>query len=226
MRLATYSILALVFSSTACLRSTAFHCDSNADCGSGGTCSVGFCAFADPACASGTRFADSAGSYANQCVGDQGPDGGVDSGLIDAATDGPIQAGCPSGYNTITGGQGAHRYQLVTTVNDWVSQRDVCAATSTSAYLAIPDDATEFAALNTLTTATQFWVGISDQATEGTFVTVKGGAPAFVMWASGQPDNNANGQGEDCVAVSKLSGDMSDERCGQTMLPAICECEP
>jgi hypothetical protein len=226
MRIATYSILALALGTTACLRSTAFQCDTNADCGAGGTCAaVGFCSFPDPECASGERYADSAGTYANECVGGVTGDAGVDgSSIFDAPPgDGPILAGCPIGYNTISGGQGTHRYQLITTTSNWSTQRDACAATSSSAYLAIPDDANELSALATLGATTMFWVGISDTGTEGTFLTVTGAVPPFLPWGPDQPDNNAGGPGEDCVAATATQ--LSDERC-QTNLRAICECEP
>jgi hypothetical protein len=56
-----------------CIRgNAAFHCESNADCTSGGmfgTCEpVGYCSFGDASCPSGTRFGSLSGPYANQCT--------------------------------------------------------------------------------------------------------------------------------------------------------------
>jgi hypothetical protein len=226
MRLATSSILLLAFSTTACLRSTAFQCETSAECGTGASCeAVGYCSVSDSSCDSGMRFTDSAGTYANQCVGDpNGSDGGVTDGMSDAGSDGPLPAGCPTGYNTITGGQGTHLYLLIPTTDDWITQRDFCATTSSSAYLAVPDEATELTALATLGATTMLWVGITDQTTEGAYLTVKGTAATFLPWATGQPDNNAMGLGEDCVAATATT--FTDERCAQTNLRAVCECEP
>lgn len=207
-----------------CLRDTAFHCATNAECGTSGTCQtdVGFCSEPDPMCASGHRFGSSAGSYANQCVGDVGPgDAGVDSpGNGDAPIDAP-STGCPNGYATIPGGQGNHRYQLIGMAENWGTQRSFCAATSGAAYLAIPDDQAELDAIQTLGAATQVWVGITDSAMENTWLNVKGQPQTFLPWDTGQPDNA--GPGEDCVITQ--GSKLRDERCS-TKYRAVCECEP
>lgn len=208
-----------------CLRDTSFRCATSSDCGAGGTCQtdVGFCSEPDPACASGFRFGSSAGSYANECVGGGGqPDAGVDASTGgDASIDAPVPAGCPSGYNTINGGQGTHRYQLINMAENWGTQRAFCAATSSSAYLAIPDDQSELDAIQTLGAAPQVWVGITDSAMENTWRNVKGVVQTFLPWNTGQPDDA--GPGEDCVITQ--GNKLSDERCS-TKFRAVCECEP
>jgi hypothetical protein len=141
-----------------------------------------------------------------------------------APTDAPVTSGCPAGFASIAGGQGAHRYKLINSTDDWSEQRGKCAAMSSSAYLAIPDDATELGAIATLSAASASWVGISDTATEGAFVTVKGVAATFLPWDGGQPDN-AGPQGEDCVMIQTSSSKLRDEKCG-TKYRAVCECEP
>lgn len=203
-----------------CLPHSDYHCTTNDQCGSSGTCeSVGYCSFPDTSCTGGARFGTGAGSYENQCVGEVAIDGGID-------TPPPIDAppgGCPAGYLTITGGTTAHKYKLITGIADWSTQMASCAATSASAYLAIPDDAGELTALSTLAAVAQYWVGISDTATEGTFVTVKGAPAPTTLWAPGQPDNSGPG-GSDCVAGLMATSTLDDLRCN-TKLRAICECE-
>ena len=222
----TWLVVLLSVSSAACLRSTAFRCETNDDCSGGGTCAaVGYCSFPDPACASGARFGESAGTFSNQCVGDQPiADAGVnDSSGVDAAIDAPISVGCPAGYAEITGGQGNHRYRLISSTANWTNQRNLCAATSGSAYLAIPNDAVELAALGALAAATtRFWIGLTDAATEMTWLTVKGDPAPYLSWENGQPDDS--NPGEDCAASNAT--EMRDERCNNTQLWAICECEP
>lgn len=70
-----------------------------------------------------------------------------------------------------------------------------------------------------------FWIGVTDMATEGTFIEIgSGNAAPFLTWGMGQPDNDGN---QDCVLAT--SGIMFDEICidpsgnGYT---GVCECEP
>ena len=219
-------VLASLLASVGCLRQTTFHCNNNTDCGATGVCEAqGLCSFPDSTCTgSQQRFGDSAGSLANQCV-----DGGnpmVDAGdIIDAPPliDGPdidAAGGCPSGYNALTGAN--HLYKLVPTAT-WNAQDAGCKATSpSSAYLAIPDDAAELAAFATLAVTGKFWVGITDSATEGTFLTVKGAPQVFLPWAPGEPDDGMGGQ--DCVSGISAT-QIETDKCS-TQFPAICECEP
>jgi len=208
--------------SAGCLRQTEFRCDTNAECGAAGRCEAeGFCSFFDGAC-SGTqqRFGESAGTFANQCVGGggSGDDGGVDSpGTND---DGP--AGCPSGYDPLAGAPG-HLYKRVIVGDNWSGQHNSCVATAPGrAYLAIPDDAAELQALFTLAGVATSWVGINDLQTENTFVNVKGVPQIFLPWASGEPDDTQGGQ--DCVAAVSAT-QIVTEKCN-TVFAAICECEP
>lgn len=210
---------------TSCLRDTSFTCSRDADCGAGGTCEPGvnYCSVVDHTCPSGSRFVSSAGSYAGTCVRDDGATdaGRTDAPATDAASDAPT--GCPANYQTIAGGQGTHRYRVINTTDTWQTQRGVCATSSSSAYLAIPDDPAELAAIATLSASSSVWVGISDTATENTFLTVKGAAATFLPWDNGQPDDQ--GPGEDCVIIRSSSSKLRDERCN-TDYRAVCECEP
>lgn len=200
-----------------CLRSTQFHCDDNTDCGNGTCEAVGFCSFADSSCGTGARFGELSGPYAGLCVGDQPPiDGGTDGGPSDGAADAPV--GCGAGYIDLPGIVG-HKYKLVTASGNWQGRRDACAVEG--AYLAIPDDATELAALLTLA-GSSIWVGVSDQGSENTFVTVLNQPQTFLPWAAGQPDDKS--PGEDCVLAS-MTNTFSDERC-QNLARAVCECVP
>lgn len=201
-----------------CLRSTEFQCVRDSECGTAGVCeSVGFCSVPDADCPGGRMFSDSAGQgLANRCVTASGGPGG-DAG-VDPTGDGPLAAGCPSGYASIAGS--AHRYKLLANVS-WDEAKLMCDRTSASAYLAIPDDATELANLATLA-APPFWIGIDDKATEGTYTTQKAVAASFLPWGSGEPDNGPPDQ--DCVAAVSPSR-IATERCGGSRA-AVCECEP
>lgn len=213
--------LLLALTTAACLRQTEYHCTVDSECGPQGVCeqSVMFCSFPDATC--GRKFSDSAGPYANECVGTTpGLDAGVDGPPMhsDAAMDAPNQ--CPPDFSSTGGLQ--HVYKLIAMTNDWMMQSAACTASGSGAYLAIPDDPTELAALDALAGAPLYWVGIDDLANEGTFVTVKGAPATYLPWATGQPDNAAN---SDCVAAISASAQIQDDKCN-THYPAICECEP
>jgi hypothetical protein len=221
--------LALV-ASTGCLKPASFQCARDSDCtrgGEQGACeAVGRCSFADPTCSSGWRFGDLSGTYANQCVGEEGADGGVHDAAVDSSTgiDAPMAdaaAGCPVGYAALPGVTSTHRYRLVATAAGWTNQRAICGAEPANVYLAIPDDVTELQALVTLAAA-NLWVGISDAANEGMYVTIQGTPAPFLPWSVGEPDNAGN---QDCIRALAASAQLETTTCGSLAI-AICECEP
>jgi hypothetical protein len=205
-----------------CLKPAAFECASDPQCtraGAQGTCeTVGFCSFPDATCTSGSRFGDVSGKYTQQCVGDVGdtPDASIDGGFTV-----PDGFGCPVGYATLTGVLD-RAYRRIGTSTSWESQVAACRADGANVYLAIPGDATELQAILTLASS-DVWVGISDIATEGSFVTVLEGVPAILPWAPMQPDNS--GGGSNCVLALSASATYDDRRC-ITAAIAVCECEP
>lgn len=138
-------------------------------------------------------------------------------------SDAPVISGCSAMFTTITGGQGTHRYRLINATAEWSEQMTACAALSSSAYLAIPDDAGELGAIATLSASSASWVGISDTATEGTYLTVRGVVATYLPWDNNQPDDA--GEGEDCVRLQTSSSKLRDDKC-DTELRAVCECEP
>lgn len=217
-----FAILMIALLGTSgCLRKTEFQCQDSTQCGAGNTCeTTGYCSFPDTQC---QRYTESAGPLAGQCVNGTGIDGGMD---IDASTgDGGVDApnaGCPAGYNDLPGVANGHKYKIVTAIEGWAAQRTACSVTSSSAYLAIPDDAAEMMAMSTAAGG-DYWVGIQDP-TEGMYINTKGQPQTFLPWAAGQPDNAGPGEGADCVA-SNATPEIRDERCN-TKYRAICECEP
>jgi hypothetical protein len=214
MRVALWMIA--IASSAGCLRDTEFKCTDHVDCtGTGGTCeSTGYCSFTDSACADGRRYGAYAGSYSNQCVGGMA-DGGVDSGA----------GNCPSTFMTLPNA-GGHVYKLTAGNAAWATQRDRC--TNDGGYLAIPNDEAELIAITTAAAAARTWIGIHDQVTEGTYVTVKGETPTYLPWntATGEPDNPGPMGGEDCVAALMATPTIATDRCSIDTYPAVCECEP
>jgi hypothetical protein len=82
-------LLIALAATVGCLRQTAFHCETDADCGSG-TCEVvGYCSFADSECPDGRRYGELSGPHAGKCIGATDmPDASFDSGF-DAEIDAP-----------------------------------------------------------------------------------------------------------------------------------------
>lgn len=226
-------LLLTVVGITGCIKPGSFECASNTECmrdGEQGACeSVGRCSFSDPSCSSGRRFGDLSGTYANQCVGEQGTDAGpIDAPDdpdappgTDAMIDAPPVSGCPVGYAPLPALSSTHQYRKLLTTAGWTNHRAACGGEPGNVYLAIPDDTLEIQALVTLA-GTDFWVGISDAATEGIYMDVKGIPATFLPWAAAEPDNAGN---QDCVRALSPSGTIETLNCGITAI-AICECEP
>lgn len=209
-------VVAGALAGAGCLRSTEFRCETHDECGRLGTCQpIGFCSFPDPDC-NGQRFSESAGPYANQCVTGMT----IDGGLPDAPPPDAQPSGCPIGYLDIPGAPG-HRYRVLNVPEPWAVQRDICAAASSTTYLAIPDSAAELSALGAFAAMTPYWLGLTDAVSEGDFVTTKGEPATFLPWAPGQPSNNMN---SDCVTA--ISTTQIDDRPCAEAHRAICECEP
>ena len=233
MRTAVLVMLTAVVA-TGCLRSTAFKCLDDSDCGAAGLCeAIGYCSVANPACAgTGRSFSDSAGRpVANACVpaSELGRDAGVDAptdacvdALTDACIDPPTDAGvdalpaeCPADYAPIAGS--AHSYKAIGS-SSWGHAANECKMASLKAYLAVPGDFTELMNLATIASL-PFWIGVDDQAIDGEFVTQNGNPATFLPWQSGAPGPSS----ERCVRVIS-STEIETAVCGMSHV-AICECD-
>lgn len=214
-----------------CLRTTEFHCSTDSSCGGGGVCETsGFCSIIDGMCSSGRRYTDGAGSMSGTCTGggmmqtDANDSGSTDTQVAtDTMPDTPV-AVCPSGYATLAGGNPGHMYKVLTTGANWGNQDNQCQLTTVKAHLAVPDDLAELTALDTAAPAGRYWIGLTDSATEMTFLTVLGAAAVYLPWEAGAP--NDGGPGEDCVeSAHSAAHEINDQRCS-TSQPAVCECAP
>ena len=217
--------MCLVFATAAsagCLRNTEFKCVADTQCGPMEVCeAVGYCSVLNSHCPdTGRSFSDSAGQgLSNACVpGNSNP--GLDAGTgADAAIDGPPPAGCPSPYAQVNGS--THLYKRLLNTSWDIAAAD-CKLTSASAYLAVPDNATELTDLAAAAAGLPFWVGIDDLAIKGTFVTQKNAPATFLPWAAGEP--NQTNPPKECVnAISATQ--IATEKCSTTHT-AVCECEP
>jgi len=222
MRITVMCLALGAVASAGCLRSTQFKCVQDTDCGATGVCeAVGYCSFPNSDCpGTGRSFNDSAGQgLANTCLPVKGP-----PPVFDAGVDAPAQidapaAGCPSPYAAVAGS--AHLYKVLGSTS-WNTAASDCKLTSASAYLAVPDDATELMNLATVAAATPFWVGIDDQDHNDVFTTQKGTTATFLPWGQNEPDRGP--PAKDCVMAISMT-QLATDRCGNGHI-AVCECEP
>lgn len=106
-------------------------------------------------------------------------------------------------------------YLRCTTSLTWHGAAEFCARRGTP--LLVPQSA-EHAELLLDAGLYTGWLGVTDEAEEGVFITQDGEPPPYTPWAEGEP-NNA-GDGEDCVE-GRSNGEWNDRACDRT-LPFTC----
>ena len=116
-----------------------------------------------------------------------------------------------AGYTELTGvaGEPCSLYFINPTSQD--ANLSEAAAQQLGAHLVVFNDAAEnaavVAALNTsgvIASVGAVWCGYSDQVTEGTWLTLDGTPMSYLNWASGEPNNN--GQGNACCGIPDFIG--------------------
>jgi len=128
---------------------------------------------------------------------------------------------CPASYVAVAGL--AHAYSAVGPARSWSDASTACATDGT--HLVILNDAEEatrvfaYAFPGPAVAGPSMWVGISDLATEGTWLTEQGEVPPYLPWGVGEPNDSG---GEDC---GELVGDLTlnDIACA-TAVAYVCEC--
>jgi hypothetical protein len=105
----------------------------------------------------------------------------------------------------------SRRYREGNALVTWAAARAACMADG--ADLWVPTTLTE------AITLTGDWVGITDVASEGVWLTVDGDLATFLPWEAGQPDG---GQAEDCAR--NASGSFEDRDCTD-LRDYVCECD-
>lgn len=141
-------------------------------------------------------------------------DGRIDS-TADASTADASTAACLNnvGYTPVTGLQNTYR---VSTIPDttWNNARANCLADG--ADLIVYDDANEL-----MRVPSGDWLGLTDQVTEDTFVTVRGAVATFLPWQAGEPDG---GTVENCVRLDDSTSTFADRSCNEVH-NWVCECQ-
>lgn len=135
-----------------------------------------------------------------------------DAAVFDSAPDSP-PASCQDNPLYVSIGAFPSRYRSMSSPRSWSDATTECG--NDGAHLAVPDSMAEAIAIGDLGD----WVGITDAATEGVWLTIFDVAPVYLQFEAGQPDG---GNSEDCLRVGG-SGDFEDRECGDAR-DFVCEC--
>jgi hypothetical protein len=174
----------------------------------------------------GTRIASDSGNPIEDARADSSIDAPpIDSPPIDAP---PIDMAppkaCLSDASFTTRPSTGHRYSVSTTMLSW--NLALAACMTTGAHLVAIEDATENEYVDDLS-GSIFWIGLSDQVVENSFVWATGlplTAASYTSWRDGQPNNESGGQ--DCVEMDPNdAGTWNDYTCASAQR-YVCECEP
>lgn len=135
------------------------------------------------------------------------------NGLVDEASpSNPSCNGCGLGLS------GTHAYAYCPGPVAWADARTACMGFGGD--LVIIDDQAEQDFLLGQPLDPVVFIGLSDEAVEGTFVWVDGTAPVFTAWGMGEPNNAIDG--EDCGQLAVAAAVWNDIACA-TAGAFVCE---
>ena len=134
----------------------------------------------------------------------------------DASLDGDAPLVCPASYTGMAPGR-ASRYRAMPFAT-WGASQQACESDGT--HLIVLDDPVELAWAAQEIGVPQ-WLGLSDHATEGTFLAVNGRTSPFLTWTPQNP-NDSFGD-EDCVEL--FDGAFNDVGCTGLTRNFLCECD-
>ena len=132
-----------------------------------------------------------------------------------------LQSGaCPTGYSPFTDSGTSRCYKYVSAVKSWPDAKVACE--SEGAWLATVRSEAFQSFINSIVSANA-WVGLTDQAVEGTFVWDHGEPVSYTNWANGEPNNGYGRDEEDCAAMeTRFSLQWNDAPC-YVSLGYVCE---
>ncbi len=97
------------------------------------------------------------------------------------------------------------------TTSDYTWAQANALAAQHGGHLAIINSAGENNYISTNMIATESWIGLSDEVSEGTFVWINGDPLTYSNWYSGEPNNtHTDGSTADYVAITKSNGTWKD----------------
>jgi hypothetical protein len=179
--------------------------------GSEAMCDFGVASPCGPSNGAELAFQAQAGSTYLIRVGDLSGSGGVAGVTVAFAESVPTPILNPAN---------GHRYVLTLAPSSFLNAR--AEATAMGGYLATVNDAAEQAWLAATFPGQDLWIGLTDEAVEGTFVWDSGEPVSYLNWCPGQPDNACASVGEDYVHLytgcAAKWNDLPNAGCGGTQL--------
>lgn len=154
----------------------------------------------------------------------------IDARDIDAPVDGVVQtnSNCPSFF---TQGYENSQYRYFSSPLTWRGAFDFCRQlddpTSTKrVHLSVLTGDLERSHVytNVVGSASGFWIGLSDTATDGAYQWITDelvNYPTSTAWATGEP---STGAGDSCVRANYSTTDLDSIACS-TMIAFVCECD-
>jgi len=128
----------------------------------------------------------------------------------DASIDAPPDArACAGGDAAMTSSDGSC-FLLFTTPRSFADARAACVAID--ADLAITNTAERYATAKALAGANDAFIGLSDEAIEGTFRWVDNTSMLFMAWDPMEPNDGASTYPEDCILIAGARGGDWDDR--------------
>ena len=159
-------------------------------------------------------------------------DAAVDPDASRVAVDAPIDAHtCSNDFTPLSGGQPTSRYKRYSysggaaNIVDFMQASAIC--TSAGGYVAIPNNEAELEAFDNISqnpAQPGYWIGITDQTTEGEWRTVLGNLATFLPWSSAQGGQPNGGVGANCAVG--YDEEIYDVACTMDAYVFICECTP
>jgi hypothetical protein len=143
--------------------------------------------------------------------------------------DGPLAIRCdgtPDGFCPCSASEnGGRRYLFCPDTVTWEEARDNCVSFGFELAKIETEAEQDFVWGVAEETDGDYWIGLSDAETEGTFVWSDGSAlGSFAPWASEQPDSGDDMVEEDCVELIQIEdGGWNDRDCETDYLDYICE---
>jgi hypothetical protein len=133
----------------------------------------------------------------------------VDAQLVIDAPVLALDAGaCPPTYTRL--GTSCYRYNAVQ-VPRWLDGELACEADGVGAHLVTIDNAAEAELLVATFVINDFWIGITDRITEGTYRNVTGEVAPYLPWRSDEPTTSDCAQLDEVEEIHVSTCDTSDE---------------
>jgi hypothetical protein len=223
-------VLTLLVVMAGCRYGGTFLCDTNEECGIGGSCqaTTHYCSFTDTKCVSGQRYDETAGSYGGVCVGEEN---GIDAAVFDPTT-------CPATYNVMIASSSSRYFVRTATTSFWMHHAGCKTDLTGATHLMLPDSTTEIsevvaATMNMAVGSNEFFVGAAQNIAAATaantgWTRVDGNALDPSFWMPNEPndgDGNEANHAENIASINRSAAMLNDTVGATATSPAICECD-